>query len=81
VQFSPDGRQLAAAGEGIKMWDGRTLTPELRVEQGAVALLRLYFGQGLKKDVVVGRVRGHKTISDDVRRWALALAESWPNSR
>lgn len=43
VAFSPDGLQLASVGEGEhRIWDARPWTPELKVQEQAISLIRFH---------------------------------------
>jgi uncharacterized protein with WD repeat len=79
VRFSPDGSSLASADwDGtLKIWDARPLSEEVRVEREALGLLEYLFAKPLAKQEVIARVRDDGTISDAVRRQALALVQRY----
>ncbi len=77
VAFSPDGYQLASASlDGtVKVWDASPLTPELRVLREARSLVQFLSAQSLSKAEVSARIRSDPTLSEPVRRRALAMVE------
>ena len=77
VAFSPDGNRMASGGGAVLVWDAREVTPELRVEREAVSLLRFLFNKRLPKREVMERVKADQTISEEVRRKALEMAEHY----
>jgi WD40 repeat protein len=80
VAFSPGGRRIACAGldGSVKSWDATPLTPELRVLREARGLLEFLSAQQRPAAEIRDRIRRDPTISDDVRRRALDLAEHPP---
>jgi WD40 repeat protein len=81
VAFSADGWLASASSDKtVKMWDGRTWTPQLGVEREAVGLVNFLFDKPLLKAEVLAQIRASKTISAEVRQEALALAESLPEN-
>ena len=79
VAFSPDGQLLACSGvEGaIRVWDARPGTPEMKVKQEALGLLRFLCAKRPAKEQLIESIRGDATISEPVRRRALELAETF----
>jgi WD40 repeat protein len=77
VAFSPDGYQIACAcGDGtVKIWDARPLTPELRTSREARSVVEFLLAQKLTAAEVLARIGRDPTISDEIRRRALDLAE------
>ena len=61
----------------MKLWDARPLTPELRIEQQAVHLLKLWFAKPLSQAEILERIRSDQTISEPVRQQALVLADDF----
>jgi WD40 repeat protein len=80
VAFSPDGRRIAAgSGDGaVKVWDASPMTQELRAIREARGLLDFLSAQQRPAAEIRDRIRRDPTISDDVRRRALDLAEHPP---
>jgi dipeptidyl aminopeptidase/acylaminoacyl peptidase len=81
----PDGYRIAVASnvdssgsDYTTMWivDARPVTPEIRDERDAQALVAHLFRQPLLKDEVVAHLRHSKTVSEPVRRKALALVQT-----
>jgi hypothetical protein len=81
VAFSADG-WLASAGmdNTVKMWDGRPWPARLTVEREAVGLVDFLFDKPLLKPEILAQIRASKTICDEVRQQALALAEGLPEN-
>jgi hypothetical protein len=78
VAFSPNGDWLASVGgDGIRLWDARPLTPDVRAEVTAVALLDLLFARPLPKSEVLAAVRRDKILSRAACQKALELAERY----
>jgi WD40 repeat protein/serine/threonine protein kinase len=78
VAFSPDGTRLASGmDDTVMVWDAAPLTPELLVQREALGLLEFLIAKRLPKSVVIENFRSDKTIREEVRQKALALAESW----
>jgi hypothetical protein len=81
VAFSADGWLASASWDKtVKMWDGRPWTARLRVEREAVGLVDFLFDKPLLKPEVLAQIRASKTICDEVRQQALALAEGLPEN-
>jgi WD40 repeat protein/serine/threonine protein kinase len=83
VAFHPDGRRVAAANrfQPVKVWDARDLTAELAVEREAHGLVQFLFARPLRRAAVIESLGNNQTITDAVRRQALALAEGAPEER
>ncbi len=82
MAFSPDGRRIAAGcGDGaVKVWDATPMTPELRAIREARGVVEFLSAQKLPAAAIRDRIRRDPTISDEVRRRALDLAEPPPAS-
>jgi eukaryotic-like serine/threonine-protein kinase len=74
--LSPDGALLAgAAADGtVKIWDARPITAEYRVQREARGLVTFLFGKHLSEADVSSRIIADATITDEVRKSALAIA-------
>ena len=59
------------------MWDSRPWTPELRVEQEALSLVRFYSTPPISQDELLARIRADATSSEPVRERALEFAREW----
>jgi WD40 repeat protein/serine/threonine protein kinase len=77
--FSKDGQRIASVGwEGLKLWDARPWTPELRVEQRALGLVRFLFDhQQLPREQVFDRITHDRTLTPNQRAKALEFAKAW----
>ncbi len=79
VQFSPDGLRLAyTQGDGSMVWDATPLTEESRVEREARSIVQYLFSKPLFRKEAVPAIRQDRTITEPLRKAALALAETWP---
>jgi WD40 repeat protein/tRNA A-37 threonylcarbamoyl transferase component Bud32 len=89
--ISPDGNRLAvAATRGLTqretcswscevlIWDASPLTPDLLPEREAGSLVRFLFARPLLRREVLEEIEHQRTISDEVRRHARAVAENYP---
>ena len=61
----------------MKVCDARPWTPELRVEQEALSLVRFYSTPPILWDELLARIRADATISEPVRERALEFAREW----
>jgi WD40 repeat protein/serine/threonine protein kinase len=73
----PDGLRCAVTSLDTGTWliDARPLTPQLRRRREAHNLVAHLFRRPMLKEEILPFLRGMKTISEDVRRDALALAD------
>jgi WD40 repeat protein len=73
--FSPDGQWIARGGTGVKLWETAPLTPELRLQREAAALVNRLAVEPLPKEDIVERLRSDRTLNEALREQALALVE------
>ena len=73
----PGWTTLASVDQTVKLWATRPLTPDMRIEQQAVNLWNMWFAKPLSKAEIPERIRCDQTISEPVRKQALALAERY----
>jgi hypothetical protein len=78
VAFSSDNEFLASGSRNhtIRIRDARPRTEEVVVERESRGLVDFLRGQSISKTAMLDRIRDDRTISDTVRREALALAEN-----
>jgi WD40 repeat protein/serine/threonine protein kinase len=75
VAFSRDGKKIAIGSEGIL--DGRPWTPEIAIEQEAVAVLNFLFTRPLCRGDVLDYVRHAPMLGHQIRQRALELADHY----
>jgi WD40 repeat protein len=79
LAFSRDGLRLAAADSdnGITVWDARPLTPALRLECEAVAVVESWLNEPRLKADAADRIRTQKGITEVVRQEALRFLDHY----
>jgi hypothetical protein len=62
----------------VKVWDARPWTPELRIEQRALGVVRFLFeSQKLPRDEALDRITRDQTLTPEQRAKALEFAKTW----
>jgi WD40 repeat protein len=77
VAFSPDGMRLAVScNDGtVKLWDARPLTPKVKAEVEAIALLDILFARPLPKSAVRAFLQKQPLLTEAARARALELLD------
>jgi tetratricopeptide (TPR) repeat protein len=83
VAYSPDGRCLASASRdgNVKVWDATDLTPQRLIEREAWGLIEFLLAKPLPPDEVAAAIRRDATITEAVRKQALAWVEPFWRSQ
>ena len=62
----------------MKLWDARPLTPELRIKQRALDVVRFLFeSQKLPRAEALDRITRDQTLTPQQRQKALEFAKTW----
>jgi WD40 repeat protein/tRNA A-37 threonylcarbamoyl transferase component Bud32 len=79
VVFGPDDQWIASSGEDgtVRLWEVIPLTPELRNQREAAALVNRLAESLLFKEDVVARLRQDAGLGESLRQQALTLAERY----
>jgi WD40 repeat protein/serine/threonine protein kinase len=79
VAWSHTGRSIVSASESedqtIMVWEATDLTEAVRVQREASGLVSFLFGKGMSRDRAAATIRSDLTISEPLRREALAQLE------
>jgi hypothetical protein len=81
VAFSPDGQRLAGASidaHTVTVWDARPLSPEVEIAHEAWIIFQSLYNPRLPNAWVIAALRADQTITESVRKEALAIAERLP---
>jgi hypothetical protein len=80
ARLTADGQRLAVARDDGTMviLDARPLTNATRREREALGLCRFHFDRGASREEMLESIRHDQTITEPVRKEALALAQRFP---
>jgi WD40 repeat protein/tRNA A-37 threonylcarbamoyl transferase component Bud32 len=82
VTFDASGRRLAASADSVvTIWEAAPLAAELHEERQAMSLVKYRFAELPTREAVLARIRDDNTIGDALRQRALALVETFWQSR
>jgi tetratricopeptide (TPR) repeat protein len=75
--YSADGERLVSTGTDctLRIWEATPLTPEIRLQREAAALVNRLAETVLFKDEILARLRTDASLSEPLRQRALAMAE------
>ncbi len=79
ASFRPDGLQIASASSdySVTLWDAEPTSPELQAVREARSAVEFYFAKPLATAQVLAAIGDDPSLSEPVRRKALALAGSY----
>jgi WD40 repeat protein/serine/threonine protein kinase/tetratricopeptide (TPR) repeat protein len=83
VVFDPEDRWLASLASiggdrTVRVWEAMPLTPELRLQREGAALINRLWEEVELKDEMRARLREDASLSEPLRKQALAMAERLP---
>lgn len=81
IAFSPDGKLLAVAGDGLRLLDASTITIAVRARREAVSLVRFWLDRSDTYEALRDGLTRDRTVPDEVRTLALEEGPRFWESR